>query len=255
MTKKRYKIKANGNIKDSLRVGKIKVSCVSDKMEPFDKTIKITQLKADKNLYCRPAFYNKLENLPKDGTIIKMSIIYKNAVPKIECSNWIKFTKVSTTDIYDPIQYFVEIEPNTGRSRIGQIKISFDYEDVTYSESYTITQYGNEINNAQESIIECNPNNILNVSTNDNIITINVNYINIKTIKEPIFSPYNASWINIQEINEIKSDEYITKIYNIIIQKNEDAGGRDINLIFNGLGDNGKEIFTNCQIHQLGTLD
>lgn len=251
MVKKRYKITAYGNIKDSLRTGKIKFSCVSD-MEPFEKTIKITQSKATRDVYCRPAFYSSLENIPVGGGKIKMSFIYNGVDFKFNYPDWVSFTKIDPNDNLAPVQYWVEASPNAGKARMGKITVEFTHNGKKYFESYNIIQQGKEMSTDVAAEIKCSPIHIQDVDWNGDIVELRVEYIGLKSIREPFFSPYEMSWINIQEIREYKATDKIVKTYNVIIKSNDTPDPRIVNLMLGGIDGNNKEVVVNCNIRQHG---
>lgn len=249
MVKKKYKITATGNIKDALRTAKIKFSCVSSDMQPFDKTVKITQSKATRDHYCRPAFYTELENVPVGGKQVKMSLIWNGVNFKVEHPDWVSMTKINESDNISPIQYWLEISPNIGLPRSGYIKISYEYGGLPYSQSFLITQFGKEASAAK---IECNPTHLQGIDYEKTIIPITVDYVGVRKIREPIFSPFEKDWLRIQTIKEYKSTNTITATYNVIIDENESQDPRMINIVFSGIGDNNKEVNTSCYVFQVG---
>lgn len=251
MVKKRYKIKADGNIKDALRTGKIRFSCVTSDMQPFDKTVRITQSKATRDHYCRPAFYTDLENIPAGGKLIKMSLIWNDVDFKVELPDWISMTKIDSLDNISPIQYWLEVSPNIGTSRYGKVKISYEYGGLQYSDSYLVTQYGKEVSGLVGKI-ECTPSHLQSVDYEKVIIQVTVDYVGIKKVRDPFFSPYEMPWIKIQKFDEYKSTDTITISYNIIIDQNNTPDPRIVNLMFGGLSDANKEITINCNVMQAG---
>ena len=251
MVKKRYLIKADGNIKDALRTGKIRFSCISSDMKPFDKTIRITQAKATRDNYCRPAFYEDLENIPAGGKDIKMSLIWNAVDFKIDLPNWISMTKISSPDELSPVQYWLNISPNIGQSRYGKIKVSYEYGGLPYSETYNVTQYGKEIS-SNVGKITCTPSHLQTIDYEKTIAQLEVTYEGVRKIREPFFSPYDMPWIHIQEIDRYKSTNKITITYNISIEQNTEPDPRLINVIFSGISDNNKEVNINCNIMQAG---
>lgn len=243
MVKKKYRIKASGNIKDTLRTGKIKFSCVSE-WEPFEKTLKITQSKATRDHYCRPAFYRSIEDIPVGGDKIKMSLIYNGDGEnfKLEYPNWVSLTRIDPNDNLAPIQYWVEISPNDKASRIGQIKVSYEHAGQTYYESYIITQLGDEYKNIIDSSIKINPEIISDAEFEGQIVPVEVEYIGIKIVRDPFFSPYDKDWVWVQKLDEMRSTNKTTILYNVGIKPNDTPDPRVINLMFSGLSENNKEI-------------
>lgn len=251
MAKKQYLIKTDGNIKDALRTGKIKFSCVSSNMDPFDKTVRITQAKATRDHYCRPAFYEDLENIPAGGKDIKMSLIWNNVDFKVDLPNWISMTKISSPDELSPIQYWLNISPNIGLSRYGKIKISYEYGGLPYSETYNVTQYGKDIS-SNVGKITCSPSHLQSVDYTETVIPIEVTYEGIRKIRDPFFSPYDMPWISVQKLDEYKSTNKIIVTYNIVIKQNDEPDPRIVNAMFGGIADNNKEVTVNCNIMQAG---
>lgn len=249
MVKKRYQIKVDGNIKDALRTGRVKFSCVSKDMDPFEKTMKLAQSKATRDHYCRPAFYEDLENIPAGGKKIKMSLIWNGVNFKVDYPDWISMTKINEQDNISPVQYWLEISPNVGSSRYGKLKISYELDGLQYSDTYSITQYGKDVN-SMVGTIECIPAHLQTVDYEKNVIEINVIYKGIRKIEEPFFSPYDQPWIKIQKTNEYKSTDSTTIVYNVIFEENVEPNPRLSAIKFSGIGDNGKMEVTSCEVFQ-----
>ena len=257
MVKKKYRIKASGNIRDALRTGKIQFSCISRDFIPHNKTVKISQSKASTNLYCRPTFYSSLENLDENGAKIKLMLMYRDIDFKynIDHPDWITITKIDNEDVVAPVQFWVEVSENKERARMGKIEIYFEHDGQKYYEDFTVTQYGKASTSTMDAEIKIDNQFITQAEYNGQYNEIKVEYIGIDKIREPFYSPWEVPWVKIQKIKEYKASNTVVEFYNIAIQKNDTAEPRTIDLVFSGTGLNEKELQTNVHIQQSGNPD
>ena len=69
MVKKKYLIKADGNIKDALRTGKIRFSCISSDMKPFDKDSQFSKKIMGIKVYTTETYDDIINAYKKSHTI------------------------------------------------------------------------------------------------------------------------------------------------------------------------------------------